>query len=456
LTRPFRVDVEPAQQGVKPGSSATLKLVLRNANNETVNATEKMTLEVTATSPSREQHKQTIELAPGASSSEITISPKEAGVWKLDVRESNNHIKSGSNYLLVSEPQSRKKSSKRSKPAARPPGGASMLVPRLVLVAFTPPYFQNPPQADQSSAGKNGISLLVSGEDGGRVRADGTSFALVSVFLTPPPATDVHISLAVTQGQLSETTLTIKAGEVSGHVAWTSTTVGQGKVSISNASPRIAGQEDAGATAEFVDPIVAIAFAEPTSKMNIVELGTSAVLFVDRNGNVVKPHESIPFRFHGSSNARLNPESATTKPGDLDFRTSVSATALGNITIDAEVPGYKLIQQSIQVTGLLLLTLCAFGGALGGVVKYFDRNKEKGLTASVVSGMVVSLPTTWLYIWIGLPNISTAILHNQLSAVMVAIIAGVLGSSGLKFAAQKAGFGLFGPAQENRTGSAAA
>src|SRR5215831_18299083 len=49
LTGPFRVDVEPAQQGVKPGSSATLKLVLRNANNEAVNATEKMTLEVTAT-----------------------------------------------------------------------------------------------------------------------------------------------------------------------------------------------------------------------------------------------------------------------------------------------------------------------------------------------------------------------------------------------------------------------
>jgi hypothetical protein len=231
--------------------------------------------------------------------------------------------------------------------------------------------------------------------------------------------------------------------------------VGQGKVSISNASPRIAGQEDAEATADFVDPIVAITFTQETLTMNIVELGTSAVLFIDRKGGVVKPHETIPFTFHASSNARINPESATTRPGDLDFRTSVSATALGKINIDAAVPGYQPIQQSIQVTGLLLLTLCALGGALGGVVKYFDRNKEKGLTASVISGTAVALPTTWLYVCVGLPNISTAILHNQLSAVMVAIIAGVLGSGALKFAAQKAGFGLFGPADGRASGAPA-
>jgi hypothetical protein len=139
----------------------------------------------------------------------------------------------------------------------------------------------------------------------------------------------------------------------------------------------------------------------------------------------------------------------------MDFRTSVSATALGTITIDAAVPGYQPIQQSIQVTGLLLLALCALGGALGGVVKYFDRNKQKGLPASVLSGMVVALPTTWLYVWVGLPNISASILHNQLSAFMVAIIAGLLGSGGLKFVAQKAGFGLFGPADGKASGAPA-
>lgn len=463
LTGPFRVDVEPAQQGVKPGSPATLKLVLRNADNETVNATERMTLEVTATSPSREKQKQTIELAPGASSGEVTLSPKEAGLWKLDVRESNNHIKNGSNYLLVSQPTQQsphsKKGSKRSRPVAKPPDGAFVFLPRLVLAAYTPPY--DPPQDPPSGSGQqpaadSGILLAVSGEGGGQVRADGVSAARVTVFLTSPQTTDVHVWLAVNQGQLSAPMLTIRAGDVSGELKWTSTTVGQGKVSVNNARPRIAGQDEASATVEFVDPIVAIAFVQPISKINIVELGTIAVRFVDRNANPVTPHASFPYSFRANStHVRLKPESDQTKPGDIDFSTSVSPTAFGNITIEAAVPGYQPIQQSIEVRGLLLLFLCALGGALGGLVKYFDRNREKGLTASVVSGMVVGLPATWLYVWVGLPNISTTILHNQLSAFMVAIIAGVLGSGSLKFAAQKAGFGLFGPADGKASGAPA-
>jgi hypothetical protein len=456
LSGPFRVDVEPAQQGVRPGSSATLKLVLRNANNDAVNATEKMTLEVTATSPSQEAQKQTIELAPGAGSGEITISPKEAGLWKLDVRDSNNHIKSGTNYLLVSEPQAKKKR-RRSRPVAKPPQGARMVAPRLMLAAYTMPY--SPPQDPPSGSGQqstvdDGILLRVSGEDG--VRADGTSAARVSVFLTSPQTTDVRVWLAVTQGQLSAPMLTIKAGDVSGEIQWTSTTVGQGKVSISNASPKIAGQEKAGATVDFVDPIVAIAFVQPISKMNIVELATVAVRLVDRDGSPVKPHSSLPFSFRvNSAHVRLKPEFAQTRPGEFDFSTLVSPTAFGNFTIEAAVAGYKPINEPIQVTGLWLLALCALGGALGGLVKYFDRNKEKGLLASVVSGMVVALPATWLYVWVGLPNISTTILHNQLSAFMVAIIAGVLGSGSLKFAAQKAGFGLFGPADGKASGAPA-
>src|SRR5437016_1693907 len=57
--------------------------------------------------------------------------------------------------------------------------------------------------------------------------------------------------------------------------------------------------------------------------------------------------------------------------------------------------------------------------------------------------MVVALSITWLFVWVGLPHLDSAILHNQLSAVMVAIIAGMSGAGGLKKAAQKFGFDLF-------------
>ncbi|HMF91609.1 MAG TPA: hypothetical protein VKL40_13275 [Candidatus Angelobacter sp.] len=463
LTGPFRVDVQPVQQGVKPGSPAVLKVVLRNANNQEVKAREKTRLEVTATSPSKAAQKLPLELAPGASSGEVTLTPKEAGLWKLEVRESYDHLRSGSNYLLVSSSakmaaasSSAAKKKKSSKPATtRPPGGAFMFAPRLVLAAYAPPY--RPPQGPPiGNTAPGEILLTVSGEGGGRVRADGISAARVTVFLTSPRTTDARVWLAVTQGQLAAPLVTIKAGDVAAEVDWSSTTVGQATVSISNTSPKINGEDQASANVEFIDPIVAIAFVQPLTKINIVEMGTIAVRFVDRNAVPVKTHAPFSYSFHADSpHVKLMPESDQTKPGAIDFATSVAPAAFGSVTVEAAVPGYQPIRHTFEVTGFLLLGLCVLGGALGGLVNHYDR-KQKGLAASLLTGMVVALPITWLYVWVGLPNISAGILHNQLSAVMVAIIAGVSGASGLKLASKKAGVDLFEGSPDDKSGGATA
>jgi hypothetical protein len=466
LNGPFRVDVQPVEQGVKLGSAAALKVVLRNGNNQEVAATEKLTLIVTATAPSRRALTQSLDIAPGAVSGDVNITPKEAGLWKLEVRESRDHLKSGNNYLLVSsaEQKAQKSAARRKKvlaPAAKPPGGAFWAAPRLLLAAYEPPYL--PPQGPSfgGSGPESSILLAVSGEGDGRVRADGKTPANISIFLTSPQSADVRIWLAVTQGQLATPMVTIKAGQVAAQVGWTSTTVGQARVSINNASPKIAGQEQASAGVEFVDPIVAIAFEESPATINIVELGTIGVRFVDDKANPVKTHAHYSYSFRSNSaHVRLKPESDHTEPEAFDFSASVTPTAFGKVTIEAYVPGYQPVQHSLEVTGFLLLGLCVLGGALGGLVNHFDR-KQRGLAASLLTGMVVALPITWLYVWVGLPNVSegvmASIMHNQVSAVMVAIIAGVSGASGLKLAAKKAGFSLFddAPGEGQSSGVAA-
>jgi hypothetical protein len=69
--------------------------------------------------------------------------------------------------------------------------------------------------------------------------------------------------------------------------------------------------------------------------------------------------------------------------------------------------------------------------------------------------MVAALPITWLYVWIGLPNINAGMLHNQFSAIMIAIIAGMSGAGGLKIVAQKAGLNLFETAADQPSRAAA-
>src|SRR5436305_1860877 len=450
IKNPFRVDVHPAQQGVKQGSPAVVKIQLHNANNEPVNALETMTFIVTAKSPASKEQVQKVEIASGKNSGEVTLQADEAGLWKLEVRESKDHLVGGSNYLMVSPAQKDRQKPARRREARpiRPATSAFMFAPRLVLASYSP---QEPPSGGPPPAlsSKPTISLAVSGDADNKVLADGISAAEVHLFLYPPQSSDVHVMLNVSQGKVSPQMVTIKARELEGGAEWTSnTTAEKAKVSISQVTPKIANQVMPHSTIDFVDPIVAIAFFNPPSGLNIVERGTVAVQFVDRNGFPVPAHAPISYSFNANSaRLRLTPVSDQTKPDAADFRTSIIPSGLGAVIIEAAVPHLRPIRQTIQITGFLLLILCAFGGILGGLVNHLDR-KQKGLAASLVTGMVVALPITWLYVWVGLPHLDTAILHNQLSALMLAIVAGMSGAGGLKKAAQKFGFDLFESAEK--------
>jgi hypothetical protein len=451
---PFKVEVQPTQQGVRPGASTVIRIELRNAANQPVNAVEPTTLEIKAKSPSRPEQAQKVVIPANANSANITLTPREAGIWKLEAREVNDHLKSGSNFLMVSSPEGarppaaaaprerRPMRRKTAPPQASPTPRAFLSRPHLILAAYEyePPQDALPTQPAQQA----GIILRVSGEGDGKVRADGISAARVSVFLMALHREPVRVWLSVSHGQLKQPFVTILPGQFVAEVDWTSTTpLSQAKVSISQTSPRIAGYELASATVDFVDPIVAISFANPPARINIVEKTTLAVRFVDKNATPIPAHSPLLYRFSANSGKlRLAPATDQTKPGSMDFSTDITPSALGTVTLEAAVEGLQPVRQSIEITGTLLLLFCALGGAAGGLVNHFDR-KQKGLLASLLTAVIVSLPITWLYVWVGLPNLNAAFLHNQLSAVMVAIIGGAAGASGLKTAAKQFGLELF-------------
>jgi len=92
--------------------------------------------------------------------------------------------------------------------------------------------------------------------------------------------------------------------------------------------------------------------------------------------------------------------------------------------------------------------LCALAGMAGGLVRHFDLKQKglvsrEGLGASLVTGAIVAFPVTWLYVCIGLPNLNVAFLHNEGSAVVVAILAGLGGAAVLKATAKKFGLDWF-------------
>ena len=458
---PFKVDIQPLQQGAQPGAPTKIRVELRNAKNELVNAVQPVSVEVKTRTPADVEQTQKVMIAANTSSTDISLTPGQAGLWKLEVREANDHLKSGSNYLVVSAAasqtsnpavtktpaagQKKKTTKKTAAPASRPQG--FLTGPRLVLAAFE---FQPQDASSTQPSAQPGIILKVSGEGDGKVRADGTSAARVSVFLLSPQTTDVRVWLAVSQGQLDQAMLTIPHGEFEAEAKWTSSTpVEQAKVTIAQTSPAIAGSQQASATVQFVDPIVGIAFANPFSSMNIVESGTVAVRFVDKNATPVPAHMPLSYRFSANSaHVRLTPAADQTRSGAVDFSTNIMPSAMGKVTIEAAVQGLPPITQSVEVTGWLFLALCALAGTAGGLVRHFDRKQKglvarEGLGASLVTGAIVAFPVTWLYVCIGLPNLNVAFLHNEGSAVVVAILAGLGGAAGLKATAKKFGLDWF-------------
>jgi len=453
INSPFRVDVQPVQQGVKQGSSAVLKVQLHDANNELVNASDKMSFVVKTWSPRGREQTHSLEIAPGSNSGEVTVQADEAGLWKLEVRESNDRLASGSGYLMVSAPPQTKKSSPKPSRRAvkpKPTGSAFLFAPRLILAAYHSPM--RVPDDSPASSSKPKISLTVSGDADNKVPADGIIAADVALFLSAPQPVNYQISLTVSQGQVSPQMVTIKAGEVQGTAKWTSKTIAENAtISIKSVTPGI-DTEVVTQTINFTDPIFAIAFFNPPSSLNIVERGFLAVKFLDRTGTPVPAHAPMSFSFSANS-AHVNvvPTSSQTKPDALDFQASIIPSGFGTVTIEAVVGHlHSITPVTIRITGFFLLIFCAVGGALGGLVNHLDR-KQKGLAASLITGMVVAFPITWLYVWVGLPHVDASILHNQPSAVMVAIIAGMSGAGGLKKAAQKFGFDLF----DSSTGKAA-
>ncbi|HEY6348549.1 MAG TPA: hypothetical protein VI636_03985 [Candidatus Angelobacter sp.] len=459
VKNPFRVDVQPVQQGITQGASVVLKIQIHNANNELVNTNAPMSFLVKIKSPAGKEQVQKVDIGSGSHEGQTTVLADEKGLWKLEVRESNDHLISGSSYLLVSPPQqverAMPKPARRRSAVPRPPGSAFMFAPRLVLASYRP-QGPGPVGPDTGSSAKPKISVTVSGDADNKVLADGIAVAVVRVFLYPPQPNDVRIFLNASAGTVSPQPVVIKAGDFEGDGKWTSKSIAaNASVSISEVNPPIDTEVLPNSSIDFVDPIVAITFSNPPSGLNIVERGTVIVHFIDRNGLPVPAHAPLSFSLNASSpRLRLVPDSDQTKPDAFDFQASVIPSGLGTVTIQAAVPHLQPITQAIEVKGLLLLILCALGGALGGLVNHLDR-KQKGLVASLVTGMVVTLPITWLYVWVGLPHVDAAILHNQLSAVMVAVIAGMSGASGLKLAAKQFKISLFESAEENAAGAAA-
>ena len=444
ILRPAKVDIVPVDQLNQTTRPVRVEVVLRSSIGQPVAAQDATTVEVTATQPSGHVVRQSVTFAPGESSKTTELSLTESGVTKLRARQEKDALLESTNYVNVAPPQKQKRRSRRASQRSLP---HSELRPRF---EFARPRFlhaalyqePNQPTAFTATAG---LMLKVSGEnDATGVRADGIAFARVQIFYMAdtPPATDIKVWVSPSNGDISANPIIISKNQLMGEAHWTSKSpIAAAKLSIVTTNPKVPFAGSTEATVIFGAPILGIGFLNPPWKISIVDSATVTAVFFDADGNPVPTGTKRDYRFVSNSPIlRLQPDHASVDPGASDFSTIATPTFVGESQIEVVSPGYISKPQKVKVTGLVVLLLCVVGGILGGLLSYI--NSQGKLWARIVTGVIVGAVASWAYVFVGLPNIQSMILHTQISVLFVSVLAAFAGVKTLSVITKALNFGF--------------
>lgn len=440
IQRPAKVDVLTVDQLNETTRPVRIQVVLRASAGQPIAAQEATSVEVTATQPSGQVVRQSVVFAPGESSKTTELPIIEAGVTKLRARHDKDQLLESTNYVnvapmagTVSSPKKRSKKIPKTIPRHSelrwPQGFASQgRLPRLVRAALY--QAPNQPTAFPSSGAVPQLMLKVSGEnDADGVRADGVAFARVQVFYmgdTPPPR-DIKVWVSPSNGEISANPIIIPKDQLMGEAHWTSKApIAAAKLTIAGTNPKLPFVGSTEATVVFGAPILGIGLLNPPSRITIVDSVTLTAAFFDAEGTPTPTKTKREYRFVSNSPIlHLQPDHAAVDPDTPDFSTVATPTFIGESQIEVVSPGYISKPQKVRVTGLVVLLLCIVGGILGGLLAFM--NSQGKLWARLVAGVIVGAVACWAYVFLGLPNVQSMILHTQISVLFVSILAAFAG-----------------------------
>ena len=458
IQRPTREDIVPVDKANQTGQPIHVQVILRTGGGQPVAAREAITLEVTATQPSGQTVTKSVALAPGEVSKIVELSISEPGVTKLRVRHESDQLLESTNYVAVSQATSPaiKGTQNRNKKAVkvkhnisypRPPARSIPRVrfPRLIRASY---LYQvpNEPSVFANDASGPKLMLKVSGEnDAEGVPADGVSYARVQVFYmgSEPPQSDIKVWVQQSNGEISANPIIIPRDRLVGETHWTSKwPVAAAKLSVAGTNlPNLPFAGSKEATVAFGAPILGIGFENPPSKITIVDAVTLTAVFFDAAGNPIQTGKKREYRFVSNSPIlRLQQAHAEVDQGAADFSAVAIPTFIGESQIEVFSPGYHSAPQKVIVTGLGVLLICIVGGVLGGLLAFI--NSQGKLWARIVAGVIVGMVASWAYVFLGLPNIQTMILHTQISVLFVSVLAAFSGVKALSAVTKTLNFGF--------------
>ena len=454
----IKLDVEPDAASASIRSRVSLKVFIRNADNQPAIWDHPCTVSLEITFPSQKVERQNIVSPRGQNFGIATFVASEYGVAHLRVTESTNSLlPAGNTVFIVSQPLRPARSITR-----RPtPHGASFQEffsapharPRLTLTSWsssssTEGYRLEPQEPLATSAAAVPPAtpqlLLVNSTGKDEILADGKDFARISVYYMAPNGkgapSDILLWMSWSNGTFNPQPMIIHRAEFAAEGRLVSASAVEASISIVSSAPSVPVQGSSAIKISFAPPIYGFgpATSEPVVRMSLIDREPLVGCFFDDQGLCIqtdhKRHVNV-----SSTNPTLHvePDSFDVSANDGSATFFLEPTWCGTASLEMWTPGHNKQRIAVEITIWLVVTLCLIGGMIGGIAA---RDALRGsVWWRIFIGNVGAIVLVWLCVFAVVPRTHSMIAHSLISVFVVGIVGGYAGTRVLDFAAKRLG-----------------
>jgi hypothetical protein len=454
---PIKLDVQPDAASAPIRSKVSLKVFMRNADNQPAIWDHPCTVSLEITFPSKKVERQNIVIPRGQNFGIATFVASEYGVAYLRVTESTNSLLPAGNTVFISH---------LSKPARaitrRPtPHGASFqeflraphVRPRLTYASWNPSsspkgYLLEPqePAAASAAAAPPAMPqlLLVNSTGKDEILADGKDFARLSVYYMAPNGkgapSDILLWMSWSNGTFNPQPMIIHRAEFAAEGRLVSASAVEASISIVSSAPGVPVQGSSAIKISFAPPIYGFgpATSEPVVKMSLIDREPLAGCFFDDQGRCIQTdHKRHVNVFSTNPTLHVEPDSFDVPANDGTATVFLEPTWRGTASLEMWTPGHNKQRIAVEISIWLVVTLCLIGGAIGGIAA---KDTLKGsIWWRIFIGIVGAIVLVWLCVFAVVPRTHSMIAHSLISVFVVGIVGGYAGTRVLDFAAKRFG-----------------
>ena len=262
-----------------------------------------------------------------------------------------------------------------------------------------------------------------------KIWADKKDAATIYALLPPDELApwEMFVYMISSEGFLAPEALVIPKGQNSGKTRLTSDRPGTVSVKFMSSVPWAKGVSGVPLKIAFGPTKLKMRASPP--KIGLFESTEIGVQLSDADGNSVIDDEKreVSLAVEAGSGG-LDQTSLIINPNAPRATTNFRPILPGTVRLLAESPNIGPAQTELTVvTPILILTLCAIGGLVGGLIAFFEQNaKWPRILIGVIAGFVLY----WLFVFglILIPNFPHILVFNPFSAAILGVGGGWLGT----------------------------